>query len=336
MDRSAHENASRDELRKAKECAPTKEGFVRFQAIELLYEGYEREDVARISNRSARTIERWEQAFHDRGIDGVSIKGRSGRPRKIAKERFAAEIIPLVLNPEKAGEVHWTGVKLHGYLVKELAHQLCYRTVLNYLHEHDFARLVPRLWPARQDQEERAQFLVELKALKEDPSVELWFGDETGIEGDPRPRKVWVKKGSRPKAPYLGDHIRVNVVGAVAPERGDFFSLIVPHSDTDVFQIFLNQLAQHTKQSKKRIVLVLDNAAWHHSSALIWHHIEPKFLPAYSPDLNPIEVLWLCLKQQTFTNWYAKTFEDLVERTSYGLRSFILRPDTVSSITSFH
>jgi hypothetical protein len=39
------ENATLSELKRAKECAPTKEGFVRFQAMELLYEGYSRKDV---------------------------------------------------------------------------------------------------------------------------------------------------------------------------------------------------------------------------------------------------------------------------------------------------
>ena len=329
------ENAFSEELRVAKLCAPTMEGFVRFQALELLYGGYEQRDVAKISNRSLRTIQRWENGFRERGIDGVTVKQRTGRPRRIPKGRFKEEIVPLVLNPEDCGEDYWTGVKLHGYLRTELSFELCYRTVLNYLHEENFTRLVPRPCPARQDPELRAQFVEEISLLKQDPSVEIWYGDETGVEEDPRPRRVWVKKGSRPTAPYLGDHIRINVVGAVAPERGDFFSLVVPHSDTEIFQIFLNNLAEYTKNSQKKIVLVLDNASWHRSASLNWHHITPKFLPPYSPDLNPIEVLWLCFKQRTFTSWYAKSFDQLLDRTVQGLRALFLDPASVASITSF-
>ena len=37
-----------------------------------------------------------------------------------------------------------------------------------------------------------------------------------------------------------------------------------------------------------RLVLVLDNASWYKVKSLNWHHIEPMYLPPYSPDLNPI------------------------------------------------
>lgn len=65
----------------------------------------------------------------------------------------------------------------------------------------------------------------------------------------------------------------------------------VPYTDTDVFQIFLDQLAKRTATSKKRILLVVDNSSWHHAAKLDWHHNIPMYLPAYSPDLNPIERL---------------------------------------------
>jgi transposase len=329
----AEENATPLEVRTAQRCAPTQEGFIRFQAIKLLDLGYQKHEVAEISGRTLRTINRWIALYQARGIDGLALKGRSGRPRKISKERFGAEIVPLVLDPAQVGETHFTGIKLHGYLVKELQVQLCYRTVLNYLHEHDLTRLVPRPWPERQDPAARAQYLEEIEALKQDERVELWFGDETGIEGDPRPRKVWVKKGSRPTSPYLGDHIRLNVIGAVSPKTGKLFSLVVPHVDTDVFQVFLNQLAEHTKHSQKEVLLVLDNASWHKSSGLNWHHIRPKYLPAYSPDFNPIEILWLCLKRDFFTAWFAKSPEQLMERILLALRSFIDNRNAVTSIT---
>jgi len=330
----AQENATPIEVLTAQCCAPTQEGFVRFQAITLLDLGYDKQEVAEISRCSLRTLNRWIADYKASGIDGLAIKGRSGRPRKISKERFGAEIVPLVLEPSKVGETHFTGVKLHGYLVKNLKEELSYRTVLTYMHEHDLTRVVPRPWPDRQDPEKREQYLKEIEVLKQDASVELWFADETGIEGDPRPRKVWVKKGTRPIHPYLGDHIRLNVIGAVTPTRGDLFSLIVPHVDTQVFQVFINELAEYTKQSSKQIVLVLDNASWHKSASINWHHIKPKYLPPYSPDFNPIEIVWLCLKRDFFTSWFAKTPDDLLERTVFALRSFISNPTAITSITN--
>ena len=129
-------------------------------------------------------------------------------PRKIEAEKFAAECVPLLLSPEEAGESHWTALKFHGYLREEFQEELGYSTLFRYLEEQDIALRYPRRWPERQDEEKRGAFLKELNTLAADENNSLWFSDEAGIEGDPRPRRVWVKKGSKPKIPYLGDHIR--------------------------------------------------------------------------------------------------------------------------------
>jgi hypothetical protein len=43
----------------------------------------------------------------------------------------------------------------------------------------------------------RETFLQKLKQLMDQPNVEIGFADESGFEGDPRPRKPWDKKGSK-------------------------------------------------------------------------------------------------------------------------------------------
>lgn len=316
-------------------CAPTKQGFLRFQAIELLLRDYSEEEVAGITKRSLGNVQRLKYLFNARGIDGIAVRKRSGRPRKIAADRFQEEFVPILLDPSKAKETHWTGVKFHGYLRDELKVELGYSTLLRYFEKHDLRLLYPRKWPERQDPEKRKAFCDKVKELTQDSSIELWFMDECGIEGDPRPRRRWVEKGSKPKSPYYGDHIRTNPIGAVAPEAGKFFSLIVPHSDATVFQIFLNELAKETKDSKKQIVLVLDNASWHKQPKINWHHFKPLFLPPYSPDLNPIEQLWRCLKEGYFNGWIARTPMQLDDRLCVALRSFIDNPGSVASITSY-
>ena len=144
----------------------------------------------------------------------------------------------------------------------------------------------------------------------------------------------WVKVGSRPRVPYLGDHIRYHVIGAASPQRGELFSLVVPHSDHLVFQAFLDELAKHTSRNEphKRIVLVLDNASWHKHTSLNWRGITPCYLPAYSPDYNPIEAIWRVLKDRFFNGWIAKTPEALIERLCCAIRSLL--SGEVSSISS--
>lgn len=274
----------------------------------------------------------WIDLFNRGGIDALSTRPKPGRPRKVKLERVRDLLLPVLENPARAGQVHSTGVQLHGYLKEQLSLELGYSTAVRWLHELNFHRRVPRPWPERQNEEDRKKFQEELRVLASDPRVELWFGDESGVECDPRPRRRWVQPKKPRTVPYLGDHIRQNVIGAVDRHRGELFSLIIDGVDTDVFQFFLQEMARAVpKKEGVRQILVLDNASWHESARLDWHHFEPKFLPGYLPDFNPIERLWLRLKADWFWDFIARTPQELSERLCTALKSFIDNPAKTAS-----
>lgn len=329
------ENATPEELRVAMEAAPNKRSYVRLSALRALLLGYTRQQVCELTDRTDRMVRLWIELFNRGGIDALITKPKPGRPRKAKLERVRDLLVPVLENPAAAGQVHWTGVKLHGFLKEQLALELGYRTTVRWLHELNFHLRVPQPWPERQNEEERKKFQEELRALCADPKVELWFSDECGVEGDPRPRRRWVQPGKRRTVPYFGDHIRQNVIGAVAPQSGAFFSLIVDGVDTDVFQFFLDEMAKTIpKKEGVRQILIVDNASWHRAARVHWHHFEPRFLPGYSPDFNPIERLWLRLKADWFWDFMARTPEDLTERLCAALKSFIDAPSKTASICS--
>ncbi|MRR29979.1 IS630 family transposase [bacterium] len=317
------------------EAAPSKRSFIRLTAIRMLLTGIPRGAVCAALFRTDRVVRLWIELFNRGGIDALRTKRPQGRPRKVKLERVKDLLVPVLENPAQAGQVHWTGVKLHGYLKEQLQIELGYRTVLRWLHELDYHLRVPRPWPERQNQEERKRFKEFLAQLLEDPQVQLWFADESGVEGDPRPRRRWAQPGKPRTVPYLGDHIRLNVIGAVCPQQGRLFSLVVDGVDTDVFQFYLDHMAEAVpNEPGKRQLLVMDNASWHKASRLNWHHFEPVYLPAYSPDFNPIERLWLRLKADWFWDFIARTQQELSDRLCVGLRSFMNDPPRTSSICS--
>jgi transposase len=329
------ENASSEELRVAMEAAPNRRSLVRFAAIRMLLLGVPRQTVAATFFRSDRAVRLWIELFNRGGIDALRTKGSTGRPRKVKLERVRDLLVPVLENPAQAGQVHWTGVKVHGYLKEQLQMDLGYRTTVRWLHELDYHLRVPRPWPERQNEQERKQFKEKLEQLLADEQVQLWFADESGVEGDPRPRRRWSQPGKPRTVPYLGDHIRLNVMGAVCPAKGRLFSLIVDGVDTDVFQFYLDEMAEAVaKEPAKRQLLVMDNASWHKAARLNWHHFEPVYLPAYSPDFNPIERLWLRLKADWFWDFIARTEQELSDRLCLALRSFINDPPKTSSICS--
>ena len=280
-------------------------------------------------------------AFKSPPADGLIYRPQAGRPRKITADQVANEILPIVDDPSLADHTHWTVTKLCGWLREEKQLDISYRTLVRYLHEHNYARRIPRRMPEPPDRDDwekqREIFGGELITLLQDPACDVFFGDEAGFEGDPRPRAKWVKRGSRPTQGYFGGHVRQNVVGAVNPATGQLVSLIVPHCDTQVFQLFLDTMAQEAPASPgRKVMLVLDNASWHKTKSLQWRHIEPVYLPPYSPDFNPIERLWQHLKGHYLAGYITKDGNELNDKLSNSIRALLDRPETIRSVCKTH
>ena len=329
-----------DELELAIACGPDHKCHRKLNAMHLLIIGVPFELVVRNSLVDERTVRSWVRRFNERGIDGLAHRPGAGRPRLLEHDEIEEKVLPVVEDPSLADEHHWTARKLCGWLNDTLETKLSYSTVVRYLHEHDYKRKIPRPMPEPSDPEkweqERETFIDELLELLEEENSSVFFGDEAGFEGDPRPRQKWVKRGSHPTQGYYGGHIRQNVVGAVNPQDGQLVSLIVPHNDREVFQAFLDTMAEEVPDRGKDIWLVLDNASWHHAKSLNWHHIQPLFLPPYSPDLNPIERLWQHLKSNYLAGFITKYTAELSDKLESSIRDLLKQPDKLQSVCQTH
>ena len=64
----------------------------------------------------------------------------------------------------------------------------------------------------------------------------------------------------------------------------------------------------------REVLLVMDGAGWHKSKALkIPKNIEIIYLPPYSPELNPVELLWKYIKDNVLKNKIYKNLKILEE-----------------------
>jgi hypothetical protein len=127
--------------------------------------------------------------------------------------------------------------------------------------------------------------------------------------------------------------LRRNVGGAVEPDSGQLVSLIVAHCNTGVFQAFLDTMAEEVPvEEGKQVHLVLDNASWHKSARLDWHHIKPVYLSAYSPDFNPIERLWQHLKGQAMAGFLTNDGEHLTTKLLESLQGLFAEPKLIRSV----
>jgi transposase len=318
------ENCSLAELETAMRAAPTQRAFVRMKAIHTLLRGFNHAAVAGFIDVTRETLNQWIKNFNERGIDGLIDAPRSGRPSHISDDQ-KQHYRQLIEHPEQVGQAHWTAKKFHGFLRQELDHAVGYRTVVRWLHEEGFRLKVPQPWPDRQDEAARATFVEQVKTWLADEQIDLWYQDEMGVEGDPRPRRRWIQKGQKGKVTRNGDHIRMNVSGMVCPRTGEFFALELSHSDGEMFQIFLDQANTDLPPGRPRNLLIMDNASWHKNKSIRWGRFEPVYLPGYSPDLNPIERLWLLVKAEWFSDFIAKSRQALMDRLDRALRWVIER-----------
>jgi transposase len=206
------ENCTLGEMQAAEENAASKRAARRMMALRLLFQGR----VLAIMDGSGRTLARWIARFNDLGIDGLTHDvERPGRPTKIPPDKHET-FKELRRQPYQIGRDFWTARVLHGYLAKQWQIEMGYSTVCARMHAANFDLKSPRPCPGmRQDPAKRAAYLEDLKRLQEDPTLALWYGDETGIEGDPKPRRRWAEKGVKTTVPYTGNHIRENAIGAV-------------------------------------------------------------------------------------------------------------------------
>ena len=326
------DNASIGNLRETGKAAGATV-FQRCNAIILLATGSSHAYVCEVHAITPQTLHNWIKAFNQSGVDGLRDNPRCGAPRKISQD-LEPNLLHDLDHPQVDQRTFWTATAFHGYLRAQYQTECGYSTVLRFLHEKNYALKVPQPWPDRQDPKKRKAFLHELKELIEQPDVDIWYADETGVEGEPKGRRLWAQKGSKPRIVKNGDHIRLNILGMVRPRDGEFFAIEASHSDTDVFQVFLDQAARCIKPKRTKNILIVDNASWHTSPKLNWHFFQPKYLPSYSPDLNPIESLWLILKNNWFNNINCKTIDQLAERADQALIELFNHPDKVISATN--
>jgi putative transposase len=120
--------------------------------------------------------------------------------------------------------------------------------------------------------------------------------------------------------------------GAVSPLDGGLFSLVMPYANTDCMNVFLEELSKAYPDDY--ILLILDNAAWHHSSTLVLPgNIELFPLLPYTPELNPVEMIWDEVREKGFRNEIFKCLEAVIDRLCETVKNLAEDVQRVASIT---
>ncbi len=153
-----------------------------------------------------------------------------------------------------------------------------------------------------------------------DPGVELWALDEVHFQQHGSRCRMWVPPEVRdPVSLHHPTRKQIGYFGAVRLCDGRFHYRREPERfNAQTCWAFLPSLRRACRNSPRRIVVIVDNAKFHH--ALLhkrWRErvapgFELSFLPPYSPELNPIERVWKLTRRLGLHNRYFPLLSDLV------------------------
>lgn len=147
------------------------------------------------------------------------------------------------------------------------------------------------------DQKKRDVFLRKLETIAPENRVYI---DESGMDGNEHQERAWGKKGKLIEAKKSGKYYqRTNVVAGLVGNRSIAPLIFHGACNTDLFNDWVEKFL--IKELKAGQTVIMDNASFHKSTKTV-ELIESLgchllYLPAYSPDLNPIEKFWANMKR---------------------------------------
>jgi hypothetical protein len=179
--------------------------------------------------------------------------------------------------------------------------------------------------------------VMRLKEAYPSAKVELWCEDEHRLGLKPILRKVWSLVGQRPTVKVHHRYEWTYLYAFAQPKTGDLHWLILPRVNTEVFSLALEEFAKEVGAgTKKRILLVLDQAGWHTSPRLrVPEGIHLEFPPSRSPELQPAERLWP-LSNEGVANRYFEDMDGLEEALVERCVALRAQPETIRSYIRYH
>jgi transposase len=167
--------------------------------------------------------------------------------------------------------------------------------------------------------------VAKLKEAYPTAKVELWCEDEHRLGLKPIIRKVH----QRYEWSYL--------YAFAHPKSGEVHWLILPRVNAEIFSLALEHFAREVGAStKKRIILVLDQAGWHTAKKLrVPEAIHLEFLPSHSPELQPSERLWP-LSNEGVANRHFEQIDDLEKALVERCHTLCEQPELIRSYLSYY
>lgn len=185
------------------------------------------------------------------------------------------------------------------------------------LHRLGFSYKKTKLIPCNINATQQQQWIEEFRTLEQSLNKEeevILFADGVHPQHNTINSYAWIKQGTEKFVESNSGRERINIIGAIdiaAPT-----SIVTQQVDTinAITILVFIQVIEAAYPDKKTIHLFVDNARYYHAILVTEYlktsRVKIHYLPAYSPNLNPIERLWKLMKKKTMNNKFHKTYKE--------------------------
>jgi transposase len=277
---------------------------LRLRALRGIELGYSELELADLLGVCHETMSRWWTAYRAAGLPALP-GGRTGRPLgsgRLLSDRQARRIRACIdcHAPDEVGIPHalWTRRAVRDLIRQEFGIDLAERTVGLYLRRWGYPSKRPARHARSQDPGEVEEWRLEtypaIEAQAEREGAEILWADEVGVAADQHPGSGYARAGERATMAVPGPHIRVNQISAISNEGTVRFMTYRGTLNAAVFLTFLTRLVAG---ATRKVLLIVDRLRAHQTPEVeAWvaahrEQIAVSYLPAYSPELNPVEYL---------------------------------------------
>jgi transposase len=328
------------ELRRLERIEKDAERAKRLRIVILGIEGWTAPAVAMAVGLTRRICQRWVRRYNEDGLTGLDDR-RGRQPRlPLTPEQQEQVRRRLDAGPTAQDEVcSLRGKDVQRILAQEFNLLRSLASVYHLLHRLGYSYLRPRPRHRKADPEKQAAFLRNwpaqlrgIAAAQSTKRLRIYFQDESRFGQQGTTTSVWAQRGSRPTAVRQTEYAYLWVLGAVCPETGHAEGLLSPQLNTKIVNEFLTQFAE-TIPVDEHAVMLWDGAGFHVSRQLrVPDNVTVVTLPAYSPELNPIENLWHFLKSHFWSNRAYSDYDALEDAAAAAWRMAALDADLMKSV----
>lgn len=275
--------------------------------------------IAILHGVSRQTVSIWLKNWDSYGICGLVDKPGRGRKKKTNHEEEEVIIETIKKTPRSLKKALLEIEKeLNIKLSIKTLKRICKRAGLSW-------KRVRKSLRGKRDDEQFYMALDEIKSLCDQSDrgeIDFYYFDESGFTLEPCVPYAWQAVGDQIEVPSSKSK-RLNVLGFI--DRNNNFESYVFECNivTDVVVACFNDFV---KNITKKTVVLIDNASMHTSHAFKenikkWEsqNLFIQNIPAYSPELNKIEILWRKIKYEWLDFSSYESFSSLKEDLYYVL-----------------